>query len=473
MQLEQYRALIDSSITYGADSNAKLTELLYQVSSDIDLSSEQKLMLEYDINHMRDKLKPKIEPNGKDNSKNNGKGNHKVTRFPDYNFQLNLQRLDGVSTLNPNNLPYAIWYRDIYLPKFHPMPYPEIQYPIVTVLSLINCKAILNDYSKLPIPYFLGMQGSGKSHLANQIRNHYEPQYSVEVRPNFTGASIRDMLDERFSSGEPCLAVFDNFNVDLCVARLGVHYDLILANDKKSSISRISSKTKENEQAEYNTYCYKIFTSVIDLYSSTSTESREIARRCLILLFQASEPEESVEAYNWDGMKQEYSKLWGHTAIEQLNTVYAKALYEVNTLRPKTVPIKGSNWELCKLPIAVGVYTGIFKDIRHGIQHFQDYYDWFPTAKSSSTKDLLALSVQQYLTIEHPRLCEEDKLISVYTVPKYLPNKIAYNDIKKYVERVAGYSIRKTDQGIISQILGEYGYTLVVSGYDVHYIKED
>lgn len=470
MKLEQYKALIDSSIQFGADSNSKLMELLYKVSSDADLNSEQKLSLEFDINNMRDKLNPKID--GNKGAKNSANGTSKINRFPDYNFQLKLDRPDGIKELNKDNLPYGIWYRDIYLPKFHPMPYPEIQYPIITVLSLLNCKAILNDYTKLPIPYFLGMQGSGKSHLANQIRNHYEPQYSVEVRPNFTGTSIRDLLDAKFSSGEPCLAVFDNFNVDLSLARLGVHYDLVLANDKKSSISRISSKGGDNIQSEYDTYCYKIFTSVIDLYSSSSPESREIARRCLILLFLPNEPDDSTDAYNWDGMKQEYNKLWGHSAIDKLNIIYAKALYEINSLKPKTVPIKGSNWELCKLPIAVGVYTGIFKDIRQGIQHFQDYYDWFPTAKSSSTKDLLALSVQQYLTIEHPRLCEEDKIISVYTVPKYFYNKIVYTDIKKYVERIAGYSIRKTDQSTISQILGEYGFTLIVSGYDVYYIKE-
>lgn len=473
MNTQQYIALIENSIVFGSDSLNKLSEILHEMYGDIELDDNDKLKLEETINTMREKLRPNVGTSTEIDNKTQISNQVKRKRFPDYNFQLNIDKLDGIAELNKDNLPYPIWYRDIYLPRFHPMPQPDIQYPLVTVLSLINSKAVLNDYTKLCHPYFLGSRGSGKSNLADQFKQHYDPAYSIEIRPNWTGTSIRDELDSRFGDGEPAIAIFDNFNPDQSLARLASHYDLILANDKKSSISRISAKTSDVVKSEYITYCYKVFTSVFDLDSCTAIEAREIGRRCITLLFQTSEPEDSKEAYSWEGMQHEYNKIWGYNALPSLNNIYCKTLHELNSIKPSKLPIKGSNWELCKVPIAVGVYTGIFKDIQHGISHFKDYFDWFPTAKSSSVKDSLALAVQEYITIEHPRKVAEDKYMSQYVAPKYSADKIDMADIKKYIEEITGHSVQKRDQTVISTILGDYNFTMRIIGKGISYIRSN
>ncbi|MEH1787520.1 MAG: hypothetical protein V7L23_18585 [Nostoc sp.] len=67
----------------------------------------------------------------------------------------------------------------------------------------MNCQATIRDTQKIPLIYFEGRPASGKSVMATAMRCHYPDRLSLEVRPEHTGASLRDELDRRFGTGQP------------------------------------------------------------------------------------------------------------------------------------------------------------------------------------------------------------------------------------------------------------------------------
>lgn len=471
MKYNHYIKAIEESVFEGEGQRKKLDEIVKQISNDKDINDDEKLQLELIIRQILIDLSNKE----KESDKGEEITEHKPI-FPRYAFaEMDVEPLDcGVKEFGGFGVPYAIWLKDVYLPTFHPMPCPEIQYPIAVCLMLLNCNATIGAKMKLPIPYFLGRRGSGKTELAKATMNHYPKELRVEIRPNNTGAAIRDVLDSYFSSREPGIAVFDNFHPHRSLERLGTHYDLILANVKESSISRLSVVGNDSDRkSEYYTYCYKVFTSVFDLALETSEEAKEIERRTLTLCFKESEPSESRLSYSWNAMTDRFLDMWGDKALEAINSVYFSTLQKLIRKKPNSLPIKGSSWEICILPIAVGVYAGIFKDINAGIRHFADYFDWLPDGKGNHSKNPISIVVTEYINKELPILVQEDADNKfIHPDNRKRLDLIAQKDIQKHVESITSLSMGKKDLDEITFLMGEFGYAFVKRKDGMFYVKD-
>lgn len=377
------------------------------------------------------------------------------TKYDSCQVTLNLKK--GYSHFNPDGKPYAFWLRDFYFPTFHPMPFGETQYPILTVLALLNCNAILYNRDEeainhLPIPFCLGLRGSGKSTSVKQIMKQYPVKYRLWTRPNFTGAAMRDIIHEMCEPGQPSIVCLDNFNPNVSIPALGRHYDLILANNKNDAIAAVSNRGHEDLPDSYVTYSYKWMTSVFDLATHKSDEAKEILRRTITLCYQAQTPNEPFNAYDWSEFEDEYYNIWNNETA--LNEGYFNHLIELAQLSPKLIPYPdAAQWEITQMPIAIGVHVGIWQNIWEGIEHFAQYFKQLESMKKSSVKDLLSQLLDQFVLNVFPGKVRHNPHLGLSV------DDIPINEVKEYLQK-NGISISQSDiRNTIPRAMSEYGYT--------------
>lgn len=444
---------------FGDSGENNLKSLIIQLkqalNDDHEIEADDRLEVEQFIEDKYQQLtKPK---EGEDQSDGT------VRALPvDYRFCCDKLQIDkGVETFNKEKKPYAKWLKDYYFPNFHPMPYGELQYPILTIMSLINCNAGLTidgeEINKYPIPLSLGLRGTGKSYCINQVMKHYPRRQRLWTLPSWTGAAIRDAMHEKFCNGQPGICVFDNFNPSVSINRLGHHYSMILANGKDQAISKVSTKgSNEDEIGEYRTHCFKWITTIFDLEQAMQDECKEILRRCITLIHGAITPNESAIAFDWREMEDEYFKIWSD--VNSLKQTYFPTLVDLVKMSPRSIRFPDpSYWEICQIPIALGVHLGIWGNIYDGINHFQDYFDELPKMKQSSVKDLFVTIIDQFMVRYYPSFVKANP-------DDYSLDEIPMDVIKNYIQR-HGLSVSTRDiRENIPKLLSEYGYVASTDG---------
>lgn len=377
-----------------------------------------------------------------------------------YNFlsEAKFRFACGIEKFNKDNLPYPLFFRDVYLPKFHPMPYSEIQYPIVASLALINCNAVLMSGSTalqtLPMVICLGLRGSGKTELAKAIMRHYNPKHRVFTTVADTGAGIRDQINEALGDGSTGVICLDNFNPSKSIQALGRNYAILICDRKGESTIRISNRGNEEEENAFEIYGLKILTTIFDLDSDSHEESKEILRRSITLCFKGASPEEPLYAYSWERMQIEYYRLW--TNYDAMRTNYFPILQELAQLSPKLVSIPDpAYWQMIQLPIATGVYTGIWDNIFDGINAFSEYYAKLPEMKKSSVKDLFTSVIDQYVNFYYPKHCDANNKNGIIEMDV---NRIDLKELREYINK-QGLSVSQKDmREQIPKTLSTYGY---------------
>lgn len=452
MNYDDWMIQIELSKTLGESGISTLSGFRSAIKNSADLKEIEKDELENIITDALLSLMPK-----------NGLVKHDVEieerklpiKYDSCSVTLNLQK--GYSHFNPDGMPYPQWLMKFYFPNFHPMPFPEIQYPLITVLALINNNAILynkdgESISHLPIPYCLGLRGSGKSTSVEQIMKQYPRKYRLWTRPNFTGAAMRDLIHEMTINEQPSICCLDNFNPSYSIPAFGRFYDLILANIKKDAIAAVSNRGNEDLPNAYKTYCYKWITSIFDLNGCGIEEATEIIRRTITLCFKAETPSEPFKAFDWSEFEDEYFKIWGNE--QALNEGYFTHLIELAQLSPKLIPYpESAMWEITQIPIAVGCHVGIWKNIWQGIEHFTEYFNKLDSMKKSSVKDLFNQLLEQFITIYYPSRIKHNPQLGLSL------DDISIQDIKEYLTK-NGISISQRDiRNTIPKAMSEYGYT--------------
>ena len=468
MNKEYYITQIEKSEFDGADRDKVLSQLKAFVNDDEELSDDEKLELEDTITSC---ISEESETEG---SEEDTKQTHRRKRvFPVYRFTESCDLPDIYDCLNPDSLPYPQWLECVFFPSFVVMPKPELQNKIATVLALINCKAVLNSRMKLPIPYCLGRRGSGKSEFGYSVASQYLEGSYVEIRTADTGASIRNSLDAINLSGEPTLALFDNFNPTdgYSLERMGPHYATILANCEEQSISRIVESQKEQRKGTYKTYSYKIFNSVYPLSSVDREEAKEIARRTITLSFEKSEPKERRSAYDYQGMKDGYLALWSDS--EKVMKEYGPLLAKLARMKNVKGFSDPSTWEILVVPLAVGVFSGVLTSIDEGIEIFSEQFKWIEGQESKHNHSKINMILTQFIN-ERKSIADE---ANANPFKSDLADQVAFTrikekDLKGYISRVSGQNIPRHWEPEIAFFMADNGYSPKLKGEEIYYILE-
>lgn len=472
--LEEWKEDIEASLEFNDAVESMLTSIKMQLNEESTLNDDEKLHLERLIEtHI---LNERGVSQGYSEDKN------KIIRLPrSYgdSARSSIERIDGVKHFNPSNLPHPIWYRDVYLKKFHPVPNPEVQHPIMTALAFLNCNAVLEDsdgeaLNHLPVGYFVGVPGSGKTSFAKQISKNYPKDLRTLSLVGDTGTSIRDLLHQHFGDGDPGIFIYDNFNPSQNFKSLGRHYGLILSNireDAKSSVSIRGKKDDDDvtpEDGVYNTYCFKIMTSIFDLEKAQEQEAREILRRLITICFVPAFPEENIKGYNWKSLEEEYVKIWSD--LKSLDEGYWQHLGDLMRVPPKSIDFPDpSFWEITQVPIAVGVHLGIWDSIWEGINHFSEYFRVLNDLKKNTVKDALVVFTEQFIEKYWVNLCRENK--DNIAGIEYDVDKIYIKDLLKYLNDKDIKPTVNDKRDLIPRLLSEHGYTLDSSENSVCYVR--
>jgi hypothetical protein len=475
--MRDWRKELEQTLFSGNAQQLRIAEILNQVEVEEGLNDDEKLSIETYARSLQVIPSP-VEPHaeGKPAEQREDK-----SLFPrDYGFGADDDTEDGLKhfgfdeTCSEVARTYATWLISTYLPTFHPMPNQAHQHKLAAIFCLLNCRAVLSKKQHIPLPYFLGRNGSGKTELGRTIDQHYPRHLRIEIRPNNTGASIRDSLDMLFGhTTEPCFALFDNLNAHTVIDRLGVHYDLILATNQETSISRVSRQSNDQGKSEYRTYCYKVVTSIFDMQMQGAEEFGEMHRRCITLKFQQAKCSDSREAYNWDGMQRVYQRVWGEENLKDIQEVYGKSLRSLSRIKPTSVPIEGKYWIYCQVPIAVGVYCGIFADVKEGIQYFSDHFAWLKASKGNVVGSVLGIVLTKYIKEELPalelaskgnRFIPRDRWISA--------DRISQEQLIAHLAEKSSFAVSKTDMNELILIMNNFGYNYERFGSAMGFVKD-
>lgn len=303
----------------------------------------------------------------------------------EYDFSKYQQSLKSVSELNVNDDPYPIFLRDTLIPKFHPLPSPEIQNPVVAAICLLNNAVIPpeGEHGKsevlLPNVYIQGVSGSGKSELSGLIQNHYPPDRRKSVTGADTGASMVEQATNAcwrkgsLLQGEtvfyyPAVLVLENFYFkDL--ERWGNWSTQLLATSREMA----QFLRRGKNAMELHTYLLKVFTSVEPL-QAVGQQHNELLRRTLRVFTEPCQPELNNSVYNWSYCKEQYKNLWQDK--ERVEEVFFPLLQYIQGLDPRETSIPDKWYPPSILLTATGVFAGIWETVEEAQEHIARYWQY-------------------------------------------------------------------------------------------------
>lgn len=474
-KVEAYKKKLTKTVFSGSQQQQKINEILKQMEKDKDITDDERLLIESSVTQISIPLAKNADDSDSESSKKSER------LFPKYDFLTDDFKLPcGVKEFGFDEhcdniaVEYGRWLRDKYLPAFVQMPNPEHQYPIAVSLMLINCQCVSGKKMDLPIAYLLGNSGSGKTEMSKSIREHYPSHLSVQFMPADTGASQAEKLDANFGNDEVGVAVYDNFNPSIFMEKSMPFYQLLLATNKEDSIRRISSKSNDNGQSEYKTYCYKVFTSVFDLATQGKIEFGEMYRRMIVLKFQKGTPQAKRTAYDWDAKQRIFQRLWGDDEMPQIKKVYLKALRDLVRLSPNDIPdkIPSNKWTFCIVPIAVGVYCGMWETIEEGIAHFARHFDYLK-GDNSGVGTALCKVLTKYIKEELPKQAESNRKNRYASeASKNIDIEIPQDSLIKEVKTRLGFDIGRRDMDEMIFLMSNFGYSYERLGSAMGFVKQ-
>lgn len=465
---EQINDTLESEVFDEHSKVSILANLKSQVNSSQELIDDEKLQIESLIeSHLIVLLRDQL---GNIQANNGVQAKELPSDYGDL-ASSSIKSKKGVTMFNTAGQPFGQWFCKTYLPKFHPMPSPEIQYPILTSVALMNPNAVLINedkewINKIPFILFLGLRGSGKSMLARQILKLYPKHLRVQTDVSYTGASIRDDLNPVCKRNKPAIMLYDNLHPAESFRALGRHYNLFLQNEKAHCVSKISCGGEDTTESEFHFYCSKIVTTIFDLEYDKDPKSLEILRRFLVFCCERAFPDESFSGYSWSEFEEEFYKIWTNTEV--ISDIYFPCLLELESMSPKHAKgIDPAMWDLIKMPIATGVMLGIWQNEWEAISAFANYFSVLPVLKKTAVKDLLAQCIQLFISSYYPSWIEMNSAI----YPDLSVDVIKAQHLYDYVQ---GYGIAVRDKErkeIIPQLLSDYGYSSKLSSKELLYVK--
>lgn len=295
-----------------------------------------------------------------------------------YDFSKYELYLTPIESLNTEDLPYPIFLRDKIIPIFHPLPYPEIQNPILAAICLINPAALPplgeNNSKEAPLPniYIQGESGSGKSQIQHLIEKHFPPDRKSSVKGSTTGAGLLETLDSLCKGNlpkdnyliYPSVCIFENFY--LANIERWQHWAVeLLATERAYAWC----ERKGKDAGVFFTFVLKVFSSV-EYLQPTQQKYAELYRRTIRIFTEKGVPEDSVSKYSWDYCKRNYIKIWKPENIDK----FFEILSEVVSKPDDSTNIPPEFYPPSQVVIAVGVFTGIWESLEEAENAMTDYW---------------------------------------------------------------------------------------------------
>ena len=314
-------------------------------------------------------------------------------------------------SINPNDLPYPIWLCEEGLPRFFNLD--KILYKIAACVCLVHSAAIpgtqrnLITQAELPKILCYGSPLTGKSTYCNWVGNHYhldnDDDYSAfqTVMDNDSYKGLRDVIDRACNLGdgllrEACVHIDDFEPKQILSGGIwGKSKGIFISVVRSQSTSRVSGNgAKEDTQNIF--YCW-----ALTLLSSNNhpnelfSQLPKMERRCILLPFNGF-GSESLGEYSWHNLRDEYLAIWNKQSIEQK--------FWRGCLRPLLrKPFKDFKLQAEYIPrslvlMAVGIFTGIFKDEDEAESYFAQYWEYIEGKKQEGSHDLFLDSLDAFIT---------------------------------------------------------------------------
>ncbi|QSJ20099.1 hypothetical protein JYQ62_16125 [Nostoc sp. UHCC 0702] len=451
--LQSYHDRIEENITYEND-NDWIADLLTEIKDDNELSDNDKEALIIALAEAAEKSEGGVQQNSAKSRPQN--------EFPKLDFDdveenfipcgLDSYRREEYET-------YAQWLVEAYLPAFHPMPNQFLQHKVVACLMLLNHMACRGDQA-IPIVWIQGQSGSGKSELLKAFAAHYPKGLAVQARPDDTASSLRDRLDAAFSGNtQPGLMWYDNWNHSTSLPRFSNVRGLLLANKRNDAIAHLSTKG-DNNQSNFKCASYRAFSSVDSGISTSNTMFSEFLRRLWVLLC-AKSPADKRLNYSWQGMVDEYKKLWGFEAVDAVKTRYGRYYREACKL-PCPDGFSPEVWEILSVPVAVWQYVGLGTQ-KEAVSAFLTHYEWVRRQDSVET-DTYTQYIRAYLKDLQKQAEADEEEDMIPQSAKFTMDRVDPVLLKAYIEKHHNYRVSEGRFEQIKTIMQSFGYA-----YKLHY----
>lgn len=314
----------------------------------------------------------------------------------DYNHGLFEIHMDSLDVLNTDNLPYPEFLRDVIIPTFHPLPYPEIQNPIMATICLINSASIPakseRNAKEVPLSpvYIQGASGTGKSQLTHLISRHYNNKRCVSVSGSNTGGDlIQKMTDACYRSGSlrennlklfpSCIFMENFYNRDL--QRWGNFNVQLLATERSFATTARQGKDAKT----FYTFLLKVFTSVQPLQAITE-QNVELLRRTIRIFTERFVPSDSTAKYDWSLCKKKYLEIW---QPENVHKNFYPILQKVVTKSDDETFVPSHYYLPSQIIIATGVFLGIWQSLEEAEDHMAEYWKLVDKMENKTGKPYL------------------------------------------------------------------------------------
>lgn len=298
--------------------------------------------------------------------------------------------------LNPKNLNYWQWLEQVGLPKFWVQGNAELQHKLMAICCAINSAAIpawnhsARKEAQLPILYFYGESGSGKTEGNKIIAQSYSFGRWALYKADSSGCSLRNTLHNLCYMKDaenswdahlyPAFIMLDNYEPKF-MDKWAEYKVLVLSVIRSQSTSNIATKDGTNQV--YWGHCLKSFTSVIHPRAMDRASS-EFYRR-FIFFYTSKHSVASMANWDFSDVPNLYKELWNP------DDVYSKfypVLRELLAMDDDSTSIPFHRWQQSIVLMATGVFAGLFGSVSEAIDFFTDYWKWIDLKESQTSSSV-------------------------------------------------------------------------------------
>lgn len=301
--------------------------------------------------------------------------------------------------INPDSLPYFEWLGQVALPMFWVQPNQELQHKLMAISCAINSSAIpswnhsARKEAQLPILYFYGESGSGKTEGNKLIQQSYNFSRTALYKADSSGCSLRNSLHrlcfyrEHENSWDahlyPAFAFLDNYEPKF-MDKWAEYKVMILSVIRSQSFCQIATKDGGNEV--FWGHCLKSFTSVVHPRAMDRASS-EFYRR-FVFFYTAKSSVQSMGNYDFSDVPNIYKELWNP---EDVYTKFYPILQNLLLLDDNATTVPFHRWQQSVVLMATGIYAGLFGSVNEAVDFFTDYWKWieFKESQTANSVDIV------------------------------------------------------------------------------------
>ncbi|MEH2195671.1 MAG: hypothetical protein V7K98_23935 [Nostoc sp.] len=137
----------------------------------------------------------------------------------------------------------------------------------------------------------------------------------------------------------------------------------------------------------------------------------------------------------------------------------------------KAIPAK--KWIICQVPIAVGVYCGVFKSIDEGIQAFASHFEYLKGSKSSGVGSALSIVLTKLIKEDLPKQGESNRSNRYASdASKRIDLEIGQDELIKQITVRLGFAIGRRDMDEVITLMSNFGYSYERVGTAMGFVKQ-